>query len=290
MNAKTVFASAMILTVLGVCEARAGDWSGPPVVFQMEEAPPPRSAEPRPLPAGPEGSIESAPLPSTKPGEASGNQHVTPGLSSWITYTRPDCCGPIGGDGPIFMELYLRAGVSLPVVGEVLSHVLETGWEVQAGGRSLLFDPEGESAWTIDLSLSQMENHGQRSDIVFPVLDSLVSMKALHRTFVNAAVGREWYLYGPATACGTKWRAGIDLGGRYGTGRADFNDSPFTHRTDTLYGTFVAVHSDVECTCGCCIFSYGFRAEWDYMWSDLLAESNGDMMDVNLLLTAGVRF
>jgi hypothetical protein len=289
MNAKTGFASAIILTVLGVGAVRAGDWSGPTTLIQMEEAPPPRSIEPIPPAEGGAPKTEAGAISST-PAAGSDETHVSPGLSNWITYTRPDCCGPVGGDGPIFMELYVRSGVVLPVEGQIFGHVLQNGWEVEGGGRSLFFDPDAETAWTVDLSLCQMENHGQRSDIFFPVLGSFVSMRSLHRTFVNAAVGKEWYLYGPATACGTRWRAGFDVGGRLGTGRADFNDSPFTHRTDTLYGAFAAVHTDVECSCGCCTFSFGFRAEWDYMWSDILAESNSEMEDVNLLLTAGVRF
>jgi hypothetical protein len=290
MNAKTVFASALILTVLGVCVVRAGAPSEAPMVLQMEEAPLPRSAEPLPPPTGYGGRMETGPLSSTAPGEAPGDQHVMAGLSSWIAYTRPDCCGPVGGDGPILMELFVRSGTTLPVEGDTFGHVLSPGWEIEAGGRSLFFDPDGATAWTIDLSLTQMYNHGQRSDIVFSVLDAAVTMKALHRTFGNAAVGREWYLYGPATACGLRWRAGFDLGGRLGTGRADFNNSPFTHRTDVLYGAFAALHTDVECQCGCCTYLFGFRAEWDYMWSDILRETNSEMQDVNLLLTAGVRF
>jgi hypothetical protein len=290
MNAKTVFASTMILTVLGVCVVRAGDPSEAPMVLQMEEAPLPRTAELAPPQPGYGGRMEAGSLSSTPPGQAPADQHVVPQLSQWITYTKPDCCGPIGGDGPIFMELYVRSGLTLPVEGDVFGHVLSTGWEIEGGGRSLFFDADAQSAWTVDLSLSTMENHGQRSDIVFSVLGAPVTMKALNRTFVSASLGKECYLYGPATACGLKWRAGFDLGGRLGTGRADFNDSPFPHRTDVLYGAFVALHTDVECPCGCCTFYYGVRAEWDYTWSDILAETNSEMQDVNLLLTAGVRF
>jgi hypothetical protein len=290
MNAKTVFASAMILTVLGVCVVRAGDPSGAPMLLQMEEAPAPRTAETPPPQNGYGGRMEMGGPTATVPGQAPGDQQITPGLSSWITYTRPECCGPIGGDGPIFMELYVRSGTTLPIEGDTFGHVLSPGWVIQGGGRSLFFDPDGQTAWTVDLSLSHMYNHGQRSDIVFSVLDAPVSMKALQRTFGNAAVGRECYLYGPATACGLKWRAGFDLGGRLGTGRADLNNSPFPHRTDVLYGAFASLHTDVEYPCGCCTFSFGFRAEWDYTWSDILAETNSEMEDVNLLLTAGVRF
>ena len=121
-------------------------------------------------------------------------------------------------------------------------------------------------------------------------------------------MGREWYLNAPANAAGWKWRAGLDIGGRLGTGRAQFVNEPnqgfispkggFDHKTDTLYGLEIALHTDIEIPWGCCTFIYGFRAEWAYNWMDILQPSNlqlvhplnSQLQDVNLLLTLGVRF
>jgi hypothetical protein len=56
-------------------------------------------------------------------------------------------------------------------------------------------------------------------------------------------------------------------------------------------GAYVAVHSDLEYPCGCCIFQLGFRVEWDYTWTDILQSQNkGDLQDLNFLVNLGVRF
>src|SRR5262249_28040476 len=156
---------------------------------------------------------------------------ASPGLSDWITYRRPDCCGPLGGDGPVQSETYFRAGASLPIEGAFFGHTLETGWMVQGGGRVLFFEPPQENAWTIDLSVSNVYNHGQRND--FPSFLTFVNVPAnttnpitgqpnppitlhnfpvtvhaLNRTFANAAFGRELYLWGAANTNDVTCRVG----------------------------------------------------------------------------------
>jgi hypothetical protein len=77
------------------------------------------------------------------------------GLSSWLVYPRaPGCCGPVGGNGPIGSEVYLRTGASIPVGGGIFGDVLDVGWAIQGGGRALFFNPAANAAWTVDLSLS----------------------------------------------------------------------------------------------------------------------------------------
>src|SRR5690242_12217699 len=44
--------------------------------------------------------------------DRSGPPVVGPGISPWLAYGRCDCCGPVGGHGPLFTEAYLRSGVS----------------------------------------------------------------------------------------------------------------------------------------------------------------------------------
>src|SRR4051794_27721008 len=85
MNAKVLCSCALVLTVLSACPARA------------EELPAPTRYGGDPAPA---------PVPEEPPAHVPAPQ----GLSSWITYTRPDCCGPVGGQGPIKWELYGRTG------------------------------------------------------------------------------------------------------------------------------------------------------------------------------------
>jgi hypothetical protein len=125
-----------------------------------------------------------------------------------------------------------------------------------------------------------------------------VTVRNLSRTFVNAGLGGEWWLNTTADdCCGWKLRAGFDSGGRLGTAKSDIRpmlveNSPQRHLTDTIYGTFVAVHADVEKPCcGCCTFMAGVRAEWDFTWMDILKQlNNSNVQDVNLLVTFGVRF
>jgi hypothetical protein len=225
-----------------------------------------------------------------------------PSLSSWITHTRPDCCYPFGGHGPINTELYIRNGPSIPAAGGVLHRILDTGWDFQGGGRSLFFNASVDAAWTADLNLSYTYNHAEPTPTVqlpatvFPAGtvagpgQTLPShLRSLHRTFANGALGREWYLNAPANASGWKWRAGFDMGG--GIGTAKLNVVETRHRTDTIFRTGVSFHTDLEVPCGCCTYVGGFRAEWDYTWMDILwRNTNAQLQDVNLLFTLGVRF
>ena len=261
-------------------------------------------------------------------------------LSSYITYQRPDCCGPIGGDGPIQIELYARAGESIPIGNTSFTKTLQAGWMIEGGGRSLFYNPSMDAAWTVDLGLSNTWNHGQRPDIQFPLNNIFVPFAAsatafppqanfaigtfiphatpsittvvptsgpsantaipvftapgvtiqnFNRTFVNLAFGREWYFMGSAHDPGRKWRAGIDVGGRWGSGKLSLNE--LRHRTAVLEGTFFAVHTDVEFPCCSVVFLAGLRAEWSYTFTELLQEQNNtNFQEINLLATAGVRF
>jgi hypothetical protein len=216
------------------------------------------------------------------------------GLSSWITYTRPDCCGPIGGDGPICAELYARTGPSIPAGGHILEKVLDTGWDFTGGGRSLFFNSDRTAAWTVDLGLTYIYNHSKNTPQVtinngLPVTATMVTLRDLQRTFANAAIGREWYLLGAANCGELTWRVGCDFGGRLGTAKMDFAE--IRHTTDTIYGYFCGLHTDLEKPFGCCTGQIGFRVEWGQTIMDFLQPfQNSNVQDVDLLLTLGVRF
>src|SRR5262249_501748 len=154
----------------------------------------------------------------------------------------------IGEHGPIHTELYLRTGPSLPVGSHFFKNTnLEVGWEAQIGGRSLFFNPELDAAWTLDLSLSEYYNHNDHPDnqvtITFPMTQT-VTVRTLHRTYLNVGAGREWYLNHAAGEGGLTWRTGFDVGGRIGSGRLDFAE--VRHRTDEIFGLYAAWHTDVE--------------------------------------------
>jgi hypothetical protein len=283
MSTKIVFPYTVMLALLGGSAIRAQELSSAPRV------PDPTS-----------------PVPATQETVSPADTKAPAGLSSWITYARPDCCGHVGADGPILYELYLRSGFAIPAEGKIFGHVLETGWLIEGGGRSLFFNPAMDAAWNIDLGVGNIFNRSQRSDIKFPlnilvprvqgqqVTPTLVngfraSIRQLNRTYVDTAFGREWYLTKAEDGCWWKWRAGADVGGRLGSVKAEFNET--THRTDIYTAIVVGLHTDWELPYGCCTFLAGFRAEWGYTWMDVLQHQNdGDLQDVNLLFTFGVRF
>lgn len=225
------------------------------------------------------------------------------GLSDWITMggTRGICCmGPFGSDPDIQTELYLRVGPDFPFGGGILARVLNTGWTIQGGGRALFFDPSFMRAWVADLSLSHsFTDAGDRALVDRPtVANQLVTVRQLNRTNVNLAFGRQWWLTVAADQPGNKWRAGVDIGGRWGSANVEFVE--INHRTDVIGGAFVGAYSDFEfrlrdcLACSCfadsrCIFQAGVRVEYGYTWTDVL-ERASDVQDINVLFSFGVRY
>jgi hypothetical protein len=230
------------------------------------------------------------------------------GLSSWITYVRPDCCGPVGGDGPVQSEIFFRSGLSVPIGGNFFGRGLDLGWLVQGGGRALFYDVPQENAWTLEISVSNEYNHATRFDafanlknIIVPnpnaaltgvatitLPNIVVTPRSFNRTFFNAAAGHEWYLLGAANTDEVNWRVGVDLGGQLGTGKLKVNE--LQHRTGALYGTTLAVHSDIEYPCGKAVFIGGIRGEWKYSFTEKFLQREADMQSLNFLITSGIRF
>jgi hypothetical protein len=323
MSAKTIFTAALVLAVLAFGTARGQ------TTYPSE--------------SGTGGSNNNNSNNNDSNGDDHKSQSVSEGphaLSNYITYQRPDCCGPIGGDGPIQIELYSRAGVSLPIGNTSFTRTLQDGWMIEGGGRSLFFNPAMDAAWTIDLGLSNTWNHGQNPNIQFPLNNIIVPFAAsatafppqasfaigsfvphgtpsittvvptsgpsantaipvftapgvsihdLNRTFVNLCFGREWYLMGSAHDCGARWRVGFDVGGRWGSAKLDLNE--IRHRTGVLEGALISVHTDAEWPCCSVVFLAGLRAEWSDTFCTLLQSQNDtDFQEINLMLTAGVRF
>lgn len=305
MSAKSVFCAALLVTILGYGAAR-GQTPYPTMN-------PNYGTGQRQAPYTPNNPLDE---PQTHPGQEDDPRMSQPTLerpgtlSSWITGPRSACCfGPVGGDGPIKEELFTRVGVSIPIGGgSIFSRTLQTGTDVGVGGRGLFFNAERTAAWTLELGLVSIWNHGTRPDIQIP-LNLLVpspagqatpvsfgqgalpglTIRSLNRTFANLGFGREYYLWGAAGCGSNTWRAGFDVGGRWGSSRAEFNE--IRHRTGVVEGVWGAIHTDLEMPCGCCTFLAGFRAELSYTYSNILQEqNNAQVMDVNVLFNLGVRF
>jgi hypothetical protein len=244
MNAKRACLVALVMTLAGVGAARAQQFGSGPY------GPTPSAPAALPAPAAQPGPVDGPVPPPTGPR-----------LSDFILGTSPDCCGPLGADGPISIEIYTRAGVSAVLPEGYLGKVLTAGWVIEGGGRTLFFDAEADAAWTLDLGLSNVNNHGQHSDrtttlrILEPnalgttsFVNQAVSVRTLNRTFANASFGREWYLWNCAANCpscgrmndGPNWRIGIDGGGRWGTEKMEFHE--IKHRTEVVPRAPAGVH------------------------------------------------
>jgi hypothetical protein len=295
MSTKMFFPCTLVLAVLSVCAIRAQDYRTTPGDF----------GPPAGVPLDPTRVPAPVPQEAVAPPGAAG-----PGLSRWMTYQRPECCGNVGCFGPIGAELYVLTGLEIPAEGRIFGHVLETGWVVQGGGRTLFFNQAMDRDWNVDLSVSNILNRGQHSDktVTLDLLLSPTSMitpvpfsiREMNRTYVNIALGREWYFHRPPDAWIRTWRLGLSAGGRLGSEKLEIEQVPSssnmnsnfsTHRTDVISGTFVTLSTDVEIPCGCCTFLAGMRAEWGYTWADILQHQNdSDVQDVNILFTAGVRY
>jgi hypothetical protein len=298
MNGKKIWLSGLAVALLGVGVVRGQGADVPG--GKPEPLPPPLPSGPgpaAPLPPGP--PPQGAPLPASQ---------FT--LSKWIVGERwPGCCGPIGCNGPIGSELYVRTGVSFPL-GSGLSGASNTGWDIEGGGRVLFFNREVDAAWTVDLSVTNIWNPsssnngpftllnvpvqtvaitGQQTTVNIPSID--VTVRNVNRTYANLSGGREWWLLGTADSSHNdlNLRVGFDVGGRWGTEKVELNE--LKHRNDIISGVFVSVHSDIEAPCGSAILQAGLRLEYGYTWGDVLQrQNNGDSQDLNLMIMLGIRF
>jgi hypothetical protein len=270
MSTKMIFPSALVLALLGTSALRAQDLAPVPTMLNAPQATPPPEALPAP-------HSESA---ITQP--------------AWITYTKPDCCGPIGGNGQIQTQLFIQSGGSIPIGGGVFPHVLETGWTIEGGGRSLFFNTEGDADWAISLSVANTNNHGQHSDVLVPIFkgatEVAVSVRELNRTYGQLGIGRDWYLDSAKEFLGAcQLHFGVDGFGRFGSSMAEFTG--LQHRTYVTAGLGNGLHVDLEYPCQSCTFLVGLRGEWGYNWTSILGRQNdNDLVDLNVVLTLGIRF
>jgi hypothetical protein len=323
MSGKRIWLASLVVVLLGLRAARA-------------QAPGYGSSAVGNPPANPVAEAE-APFVDFgalgEPGARTGPRQPNWPPSEWLLYPRsPGCCGPVGLNGPINTEVFLRSGIIWPFGGSDLVQSLNAGWEAELGGRVLFFDPSITRAWTVGLSISNIYNQHRtfvptelltripvRNSVgalaiaqaqaagqpltgaalvqaqqnttpvtlVVPSLD--VTVRSLNQTFVNFFGGREWYLMGSGNcSAGCSWRAGVDIGGSWGSADLELNE--IRHRTGVDGGIFINAHTDIEVPFHCAILSGGILAQYGYIWTDLLQINPADFQYFGLLLTAGVRF
>jgi len=258
---------------------------------------PPPGAVPPDLLTSPPSGLPNQPIPGAA-------------YSPWCGDRLPGDFG-VGGNGPITYETYFRTGPNIIADAGGFNGALErSGWVAQFGGRSLLFNQAGDAAWVIDLGLSTTYNRGTRLSNPIQVLaNSLKSsdpsndftiplgVRRVNRTSFNYGIGRDWFLNGPGyldQAPETNWRFGTDFGGRYGTASVGFepqgDPDGYRRRQKIYHGIYVGTHLNWERNFGGWILLAGVRAEYGYTWTNLIPPLDGDIQDVNLMLTFGVRF
>ena len=271
MSAKAIVTRAVILAALG-------GWTGRAVAQLPPSYGSTANPEQLPAPTAP----TTSPLPAVMP-PPSQIPAIQAGLPSgsvpdpWITYDRPGCCGPIGADGPIDTELYIRSGPSITTGNSIIQRTVNTGWAEEFGGRSVFFNRDTTAAWTADIGIDYTYDNGGGSGHNFTLFQPFsintstnvfqqvtqvvpvpltVSIRDYQRVAFRPSFGGEWYIGRPAYCPGTHWRVGTDIGGRWGSSRIGLND--FTQpniviyrRLSDVYGSVVlAIHSDVEVPVG----------------------------------------
>jgi len=220
------------------------------------------------------------------------------------------CNGPVGANGPIAYELYIRTGPNILAGANAFSKAINNGWTVQGGGRTLFFNNERDAAWVLDLGLGYTRNDGNGLDAPVNVAPSSLKFGAvgndapqpfgvrfLNRTSLNYGIGRDWWLNGPGSVGEEtfgNWRFGTDVGGRYGTasvGLEPASEPGGSHRRQAIFnGVYVGTGLTWEKPFGNATLFGGLRAEWSYNWMNLLPPNNSDISDVNILMNFGVRF
>jgi hypothetical protein len=307
MRMKTLLPGSMMLAVLAVGTARAEDFlpvqglAVPLLTNQLsttEQGVGPRTSS---LPYG--SPTEELKPYGTPPHGPIGDDGVqTPAcVSDWIRYTCPQCCGPVGRNGPIGYEMFLRTGPSMPSAGQRLHKAIQTGWLVEGGARTLLFNPPATAAWTAEFDVGSIFNNGGHPEVTFPLgTTDQVSVRRLNRTGIKVVLGREQYLFGSAWGDGCNLRFGWDAGARYDSVRIDLNDfltaggtitpNGFLRRKDDVMAVVLAAHTDLEWPLGGCKLQVGGRIEWAYTWEDIIPSQRTDISDLNFLLTLGIRF
>jgi hypothetical protein len=242
-------------------------------------------------------------------GQGAGGISTDPGISTWLAYPRPwGCCCPTGKNGPIGCEVYIRSGASVPVGSGVFASVLNLGWDIEGGVRTLLFNPAQDAAWTADLSITNIHYRtttgrqvtllnfplqvptatGATTTLTIPSIQ--VTPAGVDDTTLNLAFGREWYLWGTAECHGEPMlRVGCDFGGRWGNNKLDLRE--IRHKTGAIEGFFTSIHSDVEIPCSCCIIQAGFRLEYGYTFSNILKPTETtDLQTFNFMFMLGTRY
>lgn len=228
----------------------------------------------------------------------------------------PGCCGPLGRDGRIGYELYSYAGLNFTFGNGLPDRLNAAGWTVGGGVRTLFFDPTHTAAWTVDFGGSFTYNRGQgaqeptnlfrrqptaadANNVQQPQPDvlTLSGVRGIHRSSFNYAIGRDWWLLGDGSTGGqngTNWRVGGWIGGRYGTMHLDaipLNEvGGYFRRQNVFHGIYAGVHTTFDVPMGAWVWTNGIRAEYGHDWNNVAPPIQGNLHNINVQFTTGIRY
>jgi hypothetical protein len=306
-----VLLSGLMVALLGLGLAGAQEPSAKPNGKEVLPSPTPEGSN-NSAPVGPSNMGNNSPGPAA-PSNGASNAAAPTGpvdlnVGPWIAYPRCNCCGPVGGDGPVSAEFYARTGASFTFGPGLLSEHTSPGFKMSGGVRTLLFNPAQDAAWTVDLGASTAW-YGPAGPPSVQIRNPLatgppnthplvpVTPKSLNESFFDLAFGRELYIWGNGhSGCdctAPTWRVGFDGAVRWGTGKLSLqpNANFIPPRTGSIGAFLVSAHTDMEFPTGCCLFFIGLRAEYGWAYSDLLGTRNDtDLQTINVMLNFGMRY
>jgi hypothetical protein len=217
----------------------------------------------------------------------------------------PGCCGPLGRNGQIGYEVYTYSGVNIPF-GDGLAARMNAGWTIGGGTRTLFFTQSHTAAWVVDLGLSYTHNwaagdHDPATLFIRQTRGDRVALSAVrevHRSSFNFAFGRDVWLMGAGNNTGavhgTNVRVGAWVGGRWGSSHVDLipldEVGGYARRQNVFEGVVVGSHLTFERPLGGWILFGGGRIEYGYDWTNLIPPLQGNINNVNLQLSLGVRY
>jgi hypothetical protein len=70
------------------------------------------------------------------------------------------------------------------------------------------------------------------------------------------------------------------------------NNAPesYSRRQAVFHGVFLGYHANCEVPLGGWIWVSGVNVQWGYDWTNVIPPLKGDIENVNILVTTGVRF
>ncbi len=229
----------------------------------------------------------------------------------------PGCCGPLGRDGRVSYELYSYAGLNFTLGNGLADRLNSIGWTVGGGVHTLFFDASHTAAWTVDFGGSYTYNRGRgEGEPTFLFLRSapvqnqvnggfqvqpdrfvFSAVRGIHRSSFNFAIGRDVWLLGAGdtgTMTGTNWRVGGWVGGRYGTSHVDVvpldETNGYARRQNVFHGITVGAHTTCDVPMGAWVWMNGIRVEYGHDWTNLVPPLQGNLHNINVQFTTGIRY